>query len=528
MNPKFHYDYTEIDEESTSQYDDLLFTTGVPVKARYIHAAAESDAGNPLIEALPRPLITAQDIRNAYAKPMFGYTFNPNKSQFQRLSEISLLDTIRFPLPYHQRLEQENSGALLSAYRLKEIMSEGNGPVISVGNAYDMSPIGYSLLGTSGSGKSSSLRILLSHYPQVIEHNISGIGRFYQIVYLMVNATPNSNFQALYKDIARAIDRALGYTEAFYEAMVKPRMSLGEASSFISGLLEKFSVGELIIDEIQMMSFNQSKENSYQTLAVLSNNTKTPIIVVGTEEAVGKIFNQQWTSRRIGATIASDLYCTNFSFFKIIVERLSSYQWGREPQRFSDEAIELLFRKTNGVIGYLIMLYSRIQMDIIQNDAQDAYQASQINRIADFYYAGLEKLLQQPKNSGTKKIDKSVDEIDKLKAELQGDLDQAIQNEQSKQMIESSAQDINIDEMKQYVVDRIKELTDNYNSETIVKAFNVVFNKLLRIKEPIDKKKLLRLTIERLKTGKTDLRPKSHKASPETLARMKNELTSTI
>ena len=45
MNPKFHYDYTEIDEDSTSQYDDLLFTKGVPVKARYIHAARNQMLG---------------------------------------------------------------------------------------------------------------------------------------------------------------------------------------------------------------------------------------------------------------------------------------------------------------------------------------------------------------------------------------------------------------------------------------------------------------------------------------------------
>ena len=91
-------------------------------------------------------------------------------------------------------------------------------------------------------------------------------------------------------------------------------------------------------------------------------------------------------------------------------------------------------------------------------------------------------------------------------------------------MIESSDKDINMDEVQQYVVDRIKEITDDYNSETIVKAFDVVLNKSLRLGEDADKKKLLRLTIDRLRTGKTDLRPRSHKASPEVLARMKAEL----
>ncbi|MDY6282633.1 MAG: AAA family ATPase [Erysipelotrichaceae bacterium] len=526
MKARYKYPYTDIDDDSTSQYDDLVLLPGVPVKARYIHAAAEEDAGNPLIEALPRPRISSEDIRNAYTIPIYDYQFDPDKSKLQAFSEIGLLEALRFPLPYHQRLEQDNNRVLLSAYRLKELMTSDDN-TIAVGYANDMAPIGYCLIGASGSGKSSSLKILLNHCPQVIMHDIPSVGTFYQIVYLVVNAVPNSNFKALYREIARAIDRALGYTEPFYEKMIKPNMSLGNAAVLISKLLEKFCVGELFVDEIQLMSFNESKENSYQTLAVLSNETKTALIAVGTEGAVNKMFNQQWTARRIGPSITSDRYCASKEFFSLIVARLSAYQWGRERGTFSDEAISILYQKTNGIIAYLIMLYERIQMDIVQNEPEDAYTPAQIERISNLYFDGIERLMTKnakKKQKSAAAIKKEDTESKLIQENIQTDLDQAIQAEQLSQMIADAGQSADIEGIKKDVVERIKEITDDYNTDTIVNAFNVVLKATLRKNETPTLKQMLRKTLERLASGKTDLRPKAHKPTAEQVAQMKSDL----
>ena len=526
MIEKYDYEYYDISEDCTSQYEGIIFHPGIPVEARYIHAAAKADAGNPLIEALPLPRTSSKDIRNAYTKPIYGYEFNPSKSKLQAFSEIGLLDGLRFPLPYHQRLEQENYRVLQSAYRLKELMITEK-ETISIGAANDMAPIGYSLIGASGSGKSSSLKILLSQYPQVIEHNIKGVGKFFQIVYLIVNVVPNSNFKALYKEIARAIDKALGYSEPFYESMIKRGTTLGDCAIFISKLFEKFSVGELFIDEIQLMSFNESKENSFQTLAVLSNETKTPLVAIGTESAVNKMFNQQWTARRIGASITSDRYCSNIEFFNLILSRLCVYQWGRKKGEFSDEARTLLYQKTNGIIAYLILMYARIQMDIVQNDPEDAYSPSQINRIAKLYFGWGEKFSHIQAKRSQNKINRSAEaeSESEIQSDLHNDLDDAIQKEQINNLISNADQDENVNEMRKFVIDRIGDITDDYNTETISNAFNVILSASLRKNEMLDQKQILRKTLERLKNGTTDLRPKAHKPSKETLARIKSELT---
>ena len=78
MIEKYDYEYYDISEDCTSQYEGIIFRPGIPVEARYIHAAAKADAGNPLIEALPLPRTSSKDIRNAYTKPIYGYEFNPS------------------------------------------------------------------------------------------------------------------------------------------------------------------------------------------------------------------------------------------------------------------------------------------------------------------------------------------------------------------------------------------------------------------------------------------------------------------
>lgn len=103
-------------------------------------------------------------------------------------------------------------------------------------------------------------------------------------------------------------------------------------------------------------------------------------------------------------------------------------------------------------------------------------------------------------------------------------IDQAIQAEQLTQMIADAGQNADIEGIKKDVVERIKEITDDYNTDTIVNAFNVVLKAALRKNETPTLKQMLRKTLDRLASGKTDLRPKAHKPTAEQVAQMKSDL----
>ena len=104
--------------------------------------------------------------------------------------EIPLLNQVRFSLPFYASLESETYKCLVNSYRNREFLNAVDHEYAVIGNSLDAASVGFNLLGGSGSGKSSALKILLLRYPQVINHHLEDIGEFKQIVYLVVNAVP--------------------------------------------------------------------------------------------------------------------------------------------------------------------------------------------------------------------------------------------------------------------------------------------------------------------------------------------------
>lgn len=132
---------------------------------------------------------------------------------------VGQLRSLRLPLPFHKELEQSFRLALEESYRNRYTIADEQAKLEVtvadvkqgqhnklVGDNFSSANAGFSLLGCSGCGKSSSLKILLSQYPQVIMHHDDKYGRYPQIVYLVVNCVANSNFSALYASIGNAID----------------------------------------------------------------------------------------------------------------------------------------------------------------------------------------------------------------------------------------------------------------------------------------------------------------------------------
>ena len=161
--------------KQSSQYKGLDFNIGKPVDAFYIKSPIEADKGNPFIEALPRPR-NAEEVTNDYE--IESNISKTDKDDFTALSEISLLKSIRFKLPFHQKLENEMYACLINSYRSRELIIGNENETKMIGNTYDAATDGFNLLGESGLGKSSALKILLSRYLQVINHHLDGVGDF--------------------------------------------------------------------------------------------------------------------------------------------------------------------------------------------------------------------------------------------------------------------------------------------------------------------------------------------------------------
>lgn len=369
--------YQYVNADTSNQYAGVS-TAGTITEARYIPSVLKSERGKRLIEALPLPRIESREWQTAYTIPMQNYKWNPDKPKLQKLKEAWELRKVRFPLPFAGEIEREFYRAVTDSYCTRYLSEEECEQTITVKDRVihqsgiitpDKSGavVGFSLLGSSQSGKTSALKILTDWYPQVIEHHMNDGGRFIQIVYLNVECQTHSNMRSMFDAIGHEIDRALGNTEEVYELMFRGKnKTIAQKEQVLRRLIDTFAIGALILEECQAMNFNSQDEKSFEAFLTLCNETGVALIMVGTEDARKKMFGHTArTAHRVGPEIKSDLYCKNSQFLTILIKHLFNYQWFDEEVKLTPEIAEALIRCSHGIIGLLVRIYIYMNTDYI-------------------------------------------------------------------------------------------------------------------------------------------------------------------
>lgn len=374
------------------------------VEASYIRNRRPEFNGNPYIEALPLPR-NKDEIIKAYNKPFSNYNYDEQVlwSKNDKLTLISLLKDVRFILPFHYDLENQFYMILLNSYHLRqdylgkfEITKNNTTEYISNILVSDNGPasVGLSLLGFSGCGKSTAISTLLSNYPQVIEHSSEQMHKFTQIVYLVITCLPNSNFSALYASIGAEIDKALHNTEPFYKKLIERKRSIAEKADVVCDLINTLGIGCIIFDEIQLIDFKGHRENTFEGLLTIVNKTKVALMVVGTEDAYYKLFQNLRTGRRAGSLIQANSYCKDKKYFTAIVKSLWKYQWFDEYIPLTELIIETLYLTTKGIIDQLISIFMFMQIEYLEFKNKPVVDEKYIQFISNKYFSGLNNILQ--------------------------------------------------------------------------------------------------------------------------------------
>ncbi len=401
------YNYVSV-SSGENQYSDFDLDTQNCVPARYVKSKLSLDNGNILVEALPPPR-SSKEILSAYNKPVPGYYVDDiqSMSQYEKMLAIRTLRQYRSPLPFHDSLERQFHLMLVESYRNRRCRTlspdcikitkenrEETTDIVVQGKIASAANACCALIGYSGCGKSSALEILLSNYPKVIEHVTDNALRLTQIVYLTIVCPTNSNFSALYSEIGAAIDRALGNTEQIYKAQVNKHKTLPAKANYICDLIERFAIGCIIFDEIQLIDFKGQKENSFESLLTIVNKTKVALLTVGTEDALEKMYPNLRTGRRAGSLIDASKYCASRSFFDFIVTDLLQYQWIDHKIEPTAEILDAFYQVTGGIIDQLIGVYMFTQIDHLLASKGNTINSKQILKVAKTHYPGMQDLLK--------------------------------------------------------------------------------------------------------------------------------------
>ena len=500
-----NYEYAKC-EEGASQYDDYDLTETNIVDAVYIPARMEVDRGNPYIEALPNPR-SDSGIMGAYTRSLPGYRYDrvKNMSKLDKMLAVGTLRELRFPLPFNKDLEFSFYNALLTSYRARKQIKSDNSQIhltvdnvqkktnlILCGDSSEATNAGFSLIGYSGCGKSSAVSSLVHHYPQVIIHTDENGGYFPQISYLVVNCVPNSNFSALYEGIGDAIDKALNNITPVYANAVARVSGLGKKAELVREYVEKFGVGSIIFDEIQFVDFEHTRENTFNSLLTLSNRTKVAIAVVGTQDAMDKMFRELRTSRRIGMMINANRYCENKDYFKFLVKSLFRYQWFDKPVEATNEIVDALYDVTKGIVDQLIAVYSCLHYDYLNKKKKPVIDAEYIRSVANKFYPGIQNVLANLESTenitGLQVIRQNAE------AEINAIINAAKQENEMQKILntDTTADTIQLSN----VVSIIRTLYDEYSDSQIEDAYRKVTGR--KSSQGKTEKEISRLVVEQL------------------------------
>lgn len=291
---------------------------------------------------------------------------------------------------------------------------------------------------------------------------------FAQIVYLVVSCQPNSNFSALYSGIGKAIDMAL--ETDVYQKQIDRIKTLANKMNKVIDLIEKFGIGTIILDEIQLLDFDKTKESSFEALMVITNVTKMAFCVVGTTEAYVKMFKEQRTARRLGREINASWYCQNKRYFYYVMGKLFQYQWFDERIEFTEELAEAFYDESKGIVDQAVSLYIAVQDEYLKT-TRKTISAEFVRDVSRKRYPNLRELLARANEPGVQK------EIETLmrngKKALENELNQAKQNE-IMQATMKEADTIDISSLVRRSILAIRTVTDLYSEEAIEKACKMI------------------------------------------------------
>ncbi|WP_029836804.1 AAA family ATPase [Vibrio parahaemolyticus] len=355
------------------------------VTAVYQDTGNPSYNGNPFIEALP-PIMEIKQLKEGLeGKVTFSLNNLQDKPRQRAHMVAALLHDFFQPLSQHVLLEERISIMMRRGYVGRNLLDGSLNKHLQNGYQRVMSgdlqsykfrnvsttALCLSLIGCSGSGKSSTLERILATYPQVIYHDQHN---FFQLSYLKIECPNNGSQQSLCLNFFREVDKRLGTN--YENTHGRKRHGVPTLLALMSQVANERAIGVLVIDEIQRLKIRKAvgREQMLEFFVELVNTVGIPVILVGTPKA-RPLFEVELQSARRTTGIGSvywqpmPQYPENpnaKSEWVAFTNKLWKYQWlNRRDEVLTDEIRDCWYELSQGVLDIVVKLFVLAQLRAI-------------------------------------------------------------------------------------------------------------------------------------------------------------------
>ncbi|WP_445626607.1 ATP-binding protein [Nostoc sp. DSM 114167] len=367
---------------STNLTPSLLVGKGAVVPASYRDPLISSYRGNPLIEALP-PILSEEEVMQFLA----NYP-NYDEGERQLPSHLRLhlvQNALQFfePLPIHIDLEQRFSRMIRAGYQARNPLKAdfwrnfqkqldvlgSEVTTVTQNHRFRSTATGFTIIGISGVGKTTSVEAILDLYPQIIVHGHYCDRDFIlmQIVWLKLECPNDGSIKGLCLNFFQAVDDLLR-TDYSKNYTGGGRRTVDELIPYMARVASLHCIGVLVIDEIQHL--NEAKSGGSKKMlnffVQLINTIGIPVVLVGTYKAM-TILSGEFRQIRRGSG-QGDLVWDRMAdddVWEFFVESLWRYQYLKKLCPLKPELCHALYEVTQGITDFAVKIYMLAQVRAI-------------------------------------------------------------------------------------------------------------------------------------------------------------------